>query len=340
MVEIGFHALWAAEQELHEGCGLVKKTVACTASISAAQVRLKVLVEVPVRVALRRVGRQVEHLYLVRMRLHPGGHLLGMVRPEIVENEEDLVPFAVPYEPLHEAKGRLCRRGTIQKFESHQALAADGRDHGQTKALAGGCQHRRVSRWRIASYPMTILRHCGLVGPVNGAVFLLGLLRDQGVNPLHPVLHVPGLLLQGLTGGALRCVTPALQVLAYSADRHVDAKLDLDQVVHGPSVPQGKRQSSCRGRLRGQDRAQHPFLWPRQGAARQVGAPWFPENQTCLALLRIALRPAEHSGGVQAHHPGDLAPGQHQFLAQAYGLTAQGLEHIPGKLSSIDLFHD
>lgn len=260
MIEIGFHALWAADEELHEGCGLVKKTVACTASISAAQVRLEVPVEVFVRVALRRVGRQVEHLDLVLMRLHPGGHLLGMVRPEIVENEEDLVPLAAPYEPLHEAKGRLCRRGTIQEFESHQALAADGRDHGQTKALAGGCQHRRVSRRGIASYPVTILCHRRLVGPVDGAVFLLGLLCDQRVNLLHPVLHVQGLLLQGLTGGALRGVAPALQILAHRADRHVDAKLDLDQVMHGPSVPQGKRQSSCRGRLRGQDRAQHPFL--------------------------------------------------------------------------------
>ena len=129
MIEIGFHPLWAADEKLHEGCGLVKKTVARPAAISASQVRLEIPVEVLVRVALRRVGRQVEHLYLVRMRLHPGGHLLGMVRPEVVKHQEHLVPFAVLHEPLHEAEGRLGRRCAFEELEaSLLAKMGDAKD--------------------------------------------------------------------------------------------------------------------------------------------------------------------------------------------------------------------
>jgi hypothetical protein len=283
--------------------------------------------------------RQVEHLDLVLMSLYPGGHFFGMVCPEIVENEEDFVTFAVVYESLHEAKGRPGSRCAFEELEPHQTLAADGRDHRQAKALAGGCQHRRVSCRGIASYPVTVLRHRRPVSPVDGAVFLLGLLRDQVIDLLHPALHVPGLLFQGLAGGALRRVAPAQQVFAHRADRHVDAKLHLDEVAHGPSVPQGKRQTPCRGRLRGHHRAKHPFLRQRQATSRQVGTPRFLGNQTCLAFSGVALRPAKHGGNVQAHDSGNLAPGQTQLLAQAHGLTTQGLERIAGKLSSVDLVH-
>lgn len=322
-----------------KGCGLLQQSVACPAAIGAAQLRLEVPVEVLVRVALRCVGRQVEHLDLVLMGLYPSGYVLGMVSSEVVEYQEHLLPLAVLYESLHEAEGRLGRGGTFKELEPHQALAADGRDHRQAEALAGGRQHRRMSRRDITSHPVTVLRYHRLVGPVDDAVFLFGLARNQGVDLLHPALHVPGFVLQRLAGRTLRRVAPALQVFAYRADRHVDAKLHLDEVVHGTSVPQGKRQASCRGRLRGQDRAQHPFLRQRQGATRQVGASPFPGNQTCIALSRVALRPAEHGRGVQAHDPGDFAPGQTQLLAQAHGLAAQGLECIRGKLSGVDLVH-
>jgi hypothetical protein len=64
MIEIGLHPLGALDQELDEGSSLREQTVASPAAISAAQVRLDVPLEIFVRVALRRVGRQVEHLDL------------------------------------------------------------------------------------------------------------------------------------------------------------------------------------------------------------------------------------------------------------------------------------
>ena len=59
-----------------------------------------------------------------------------------------------------------------------------------------------------------------------------------------------------------------------------------------------------------------------------------------FALGRVALCPAEqHSRGVLVHDPSDLAPRQLHFLARAHSLAAQGLERIPGKLSSVDLVY-
>ncbi len=122
MLEIGFHPLRAIDQELHEGRSLLQQCARCCAAISAAQLRLEVPVEVLVRVALWRVGRQIKHLDLVLMRLHPGGYVLGMVRPEVVEHQEDFVPFVVLHEPLHEAQGRLGGRGTFEELEPTKPL--------------------------------------------------------------------------------------------------------------------------------------------------------------------------------------------------------------------------
>lgn len=61
MLKIGFHPLQAVDQELHEGCGLLQQSVGRLAAIGAAQPRLEIPVQVLVRIALRRVGRQVEH---------------------------------------------------------------------------------------------------------------------------------------------------------------------------------------------------------------------------------------------------------------------------------------
>ncbi len=122
MLEIGFHPLRAVDQELHEGGRLLQQPSWCSAAIGAAQLRLEVPVEVFIRVALRRVGRQVEHLDLVLMRLHPGGYVLRMMRPEVVEYQEHLVSFVVLHEPLHEANGRLGGRRAFEELEPHQAL--------------------------------------------------------------------------------------------------------------------------------------------------------------------------------------------------------------------------
>lgn len=56
MLEIGFLPLRAVDQELHEGCCLLQQPSWRSAAIGAVQLRLEVLVEVFIRVALRRVG--------------------------------------------------------------------------------------------------------------------------------------------------------------------------------------------------------------------------------------------------------------------------------------------
>ena len=69
-----------------------------------------------------------------------------MVRPEIAEHEEEFMPLVVLHESLHEAQGRLGSRCAFEEIEPHQTVAADDRDHCQTKALAFRRQQRRMSR--------------------------------------------------------------------------------------------------------------------------------------------------------------------------------------------------
>ena len=70
------------------------------------------------------------------MCLRPCSHLLGIIRPEVANHQEHLVPFAVLHESLHEADGRLDSRCAFEKIEPRQSLAADGRDHRLAKELA------------------------------------------------------------------------------------------------------------------------------------------------------------------------------------------------------------
>lgn len=339
MLKIGNYPFQAVAKELYEGCGLLQQAIWCSAAIDAAQLRFQDPVEVRIRVALQCVCRQVEHLDLVLPRLHSGDQFYGMVCPEVVANEKDLVTFAILHESLHEAESRHGRSGTLKDLETNHDHATDARDNSQAKAIASGRQHRRVACRGIASNTLNRLRHRHLVSQIEDPIFLLALACNQAVNLLHPVLYIPGLLLEGAGGEALRRVSPVHRVLARRVDRHFDAKLNLNAAMHDPSIPQCKRQASCRERLRSQDRSKHLFLRQRQGATRQVGESLFNGNHACITFSREILRPAIHAGGVQAHDSGDLAPGQTQLLALAHGLAAQGLKCIRGKISGVDLVH-
>ncbi len=67
----------------------------------AVHPRLEVPVQVLVRVELRRVGRQVEELYLVAVGAEPGPDNLRVVHFEVVQDQEDL-PARVLDEPREE----------------------------------------------------------------------------------------------------------------------------------------------------------------------------------------------------------------------------------------------
>ena len=62
----------------------ISSSLSCVVQRSALRnLRLEVVLEVLARVALRRVGVQIEHLDLVFMRLDPGSDFLGMVSLEV-----------------------------------------------------------------------------------------------------------------------------------------------------------------------------------------------------------------------------------------------------------------
>ncbi len=92
MIEIGFHTFRHCGQKLHEGGGLCTQAAGHAAAVGTARLGLEIAVKVLIGVGLRGVGWQVEQLDLARVRLRPSGHVLGMVRPEVVHNQKHFVP--------------------------------------------------------------------------------------------------------------------------------------------------------------------------------------------------------------------------------------------------------
>ena len=119
----------------------------------------------------------------------------------------------------------------------------------------------------VAPHPVIVLCHRRLVGSVDDAVFLLGFLRDEGIDFLHPALHVLELLHQGAAGGELLRLASTRELLAYRGDRHVNVKLYLSQVADGPSVPRSKRKAVMSTALAwsGSCAALIPAVAPRYG---------------------------------------------------------------------------
>lgn len=167
MIEIRFHPLRHHCQKLHEGSGLRAQAAGRATAVGTAQLGLEIAVKVLIGVELRGVGWQVEQLNLGRVRLRPGRHVLGMVRPEVVHNQKHFVPRTVGHQLLHEAQCALLVGRTFQKLKAHQPLVAHRRDHRQPKAFAAGHQLRCLAHRGVTAHPVPVLHHCGLVGPVN-----------------------------------------------------------------------------------------------------------------------------------------------------------------------------
>lgn len=214
ILEIRPDPLGAPYEELHERGCLFQKAVGRGAAVGAAQLRLEVPVKVIVLVGLWRVQRQVEDLCFGLVVICQEADLLGVVGPEVVQDQEHHLPLAVMDQPLHEPERCLGVGSAFQELEPNQPLAADGRHHRQAEVRAAGGQHRGVSLRRVAAHTMTVLGNGGLVRPVDVAAVLLGLLGDRRVDLEHPAVHVQGVLLQGLSAWALRRQAPALEVLA------------------------------------------------------------------------------------------------------------------------------
>lgn len=150
MLEVGPDTLGERGDAVHDGVSLLQELRIIAAGRLQAQRGLEVVIQVFVRIGLGRIGWQVEQLDLRGTRLDPGPDELGVMHPQVVDDQEHLARRTgdQSLEKLDEAFG-VDR--ALYDLEGDLAPIGDGRDHRQL-GPAGRClEHGRAAGLRKAS---------------------------------------------------------------------------------------------------------------------------------------------------------------------------------------------
>src|SRR3954465_5364515 len=157
---------------------------------------------------------------------------------------------------------------------------------------------------------------------------------DPRIRLLQPFGHLLGILPVGLPHRLLRCEAPPLQILAHGANRQSNADLTLDQLLHGLSGPERRRDLHLLRSL-GLDRLlDASLLLPVEEA---TGADRSPGAITGEGLLTSSLIPGTPPGDrllSNSQDGGDINHGVTQ-LPRMPRTQPQGVEDVIGLTTSI-----
>src|SRR3989344_88799 len=181
-------------------------------------------------------GGREKNLNLVSVRGNPDLYFFGIVRPEVVYDEEYLA-FTVGDETAHESNE--CRRFQpfLIKHELHVSPIGNARDHGYTVFLGRQGYDWRVSFRCISSGMGGRERDAGLVFPVDFRSFGFGPSADEGIFLLQPLGDLGLILFRGVFCRSLWRKPPSLGVYAHPLQIQSDADLLLHQGLYGPTIP-------------------------------------------------------------------------------------------------------
>src|SRR3954470_2806838 len=173
-----------------------------------------------------------------------------------------------------------------------------------------------------------------LIPPVDLPVLLLGPPFDLRIRLFQPFGHRLGILPVGLPPRLLRCEAPPLQILAHGANRQSNPDLSLDQLLHGLSGPERRRDLQLLRSL-GLDRLlDAPLLLPVEEAA---GADRSPGAIAGERLLTSSLIPGTPPGDrllSNSQDGGDIDDSVTQFPSM-HRTQPQGVEDVIGLATSI-----
>src|SRR5699024_248654 len=133
---------------------------------------LKVAIQILIRIELRGVSRQVEHLDLVAVLSQPAFDDLGMVNPQIIQNQKDFT-VGVLDQTLHEVDQDIGVHAALEEPESNLALIGDSRYQIDGLAFRTQANDRGLSFRRISTGMLTVTAQSRLVAPVNLCLFCL-----------------------------------------------------------------------------------------------------------------------------------------------------------------------
>lgn len=139
---------------------------------------LEIGIEAFVRIELRAVRQQVKYLGPVAILVQPFPHDLGVMRAQVVENQENLA-VSVLDPSLEEVDQNL---GIERTVETHPApLAPVGGSRGQRDVLAfvANANYRRLALTGLTASANVVGTKPGFVAPVNLGAFTRGLVCDR-----------------------------------------------------------------------------------------------------------------------------------------------------------------
>lgn len=201
---------------------------------------LEVAIQVLVRVELRGVSGQKEHLDPFPPLVQPGLDPLAVMHTLVVQNQEDLTPLGVPNQPPPEADQHGRRHGFPIQHEAQLAPLGHRRIMFEAKRLPL-TSRTGVRPAGAAASRMTITAQAGFIASVNLAALGLGAPLDLRVLGLQPALYRLGLLLIGALQWSLRGITPTLEIFADRSDRHLKTTVQSDQGLY--CIPHPERES-------------------------------------------------------------------------------------------------
>lgn len=257
--------------------------------------------------------------------LNPLPHLLGMMNPQVVHDQEHLAARILD-QPLQEIDEPLALDRSVMHTKPHQPLIGDGRDHRDAVPTGPVQQLRRLPARCVASNPGGVLPNRRLIGPVDRAALCLGPSNDVRVRLARPRCQRDLVLFSRPPRWSLRRHAPAHQVFTHGSDRHVEVELGTDEFLDRPPGPQRIRQPMRIGPVLNNPLPQQRFIVTAQRAVLSLHASPVERSHSLrlesLCPQLVASCPDHHGPKADANDQGDVFP-RSPIQPQAMGLGLQ-----------------
>ncbi len=173
MLEVVHDMLRKMKQSPHEFLNMRTHLHFVVRQAGRIDLSLQVVVQILVRVQLRRVTRQVEYFDPLLMRRHPRLHCRGHVRPQAVHDQEHF-PRCAPQQPAQEHQEQGCRHRLRVGHEPNLAVVRDRRDLVRSDVRVRHILGRGFPPRRIAPRRLLVRGHADLVTPMDFRPFSVG----------------------------------------------------------------------------------------------------------------------------------------------------------------------
>jgi hypothetical protein len=147
---------------------------------------LEIGVEQLVRVQFRRVTGQIEDLDLAGVRRELLPYRLGVMHPQVIEDQEDLLLLSAR-QPIEKANQNPGVQGAGEDPPTHLPFVGHGGNHTQALAAGVGAHRRSPPLGGMAAAAPIVRAQAGLVAPLNLGILGFGALGNRRIGFVEPL---------------------------------------------------------------------------------------------------------------------------------------------------------